>query len=464
MKSSRTFLPTLLFLLCAGTVGAEEPTLESLRKDLALRYFEADSHLALVKYQHDHGHRLLAFTISEHVRRRLFEREVFDSAFRQVFLGRARVEHGPGAEARLKAELKKDPESFETVNALANIYLVRSDWAAAEAMIRTECALKPAEYELVATLADVLESQDRRAEAEQVRDAFLERFPESEDTYLHRISQVWGQPLQAEALLKQALKKLPQSGLLFFQQAVLLQKRDELERAAATFARAAELAPDSSHVQGWTGRFFLKVREDEEKALHYYLNAYFLDPHFYDTEHAEWRVRKLNGAAGRRAFQGLSKTAAGIRAALAHENNVTVLFALEHLSENWAPKLQDALLPLLGHDVVRIRWRSMILLAQHGDNSFDRHLKQLLEHRDLRVRGLAAYATVQRWGERSFVHIRSMLRHEAQLIRYDAISALALYGGDAGKEILREHLTREAHSNLKEVIEASLSPETKPTP
>lgn len=106
----------------------------------------------------------------------------------------------------------------------------------------------------------------------------------------------------------------------------------------------------------------------------------------------------------------------------------------------------------------------MMLLAEHGDNSFDRRLKQLLEHRDLRVRGLAVYAAVQRWGDRSFAPIRSMLNHEAQLVRFDAISALAMHGGDAGKELLREHFKRESHSHLKEVIEAALSRETQPKP
>ena len=76
--------------------------------------------------------------------------------------------------------------------------------------------------------------------------------------------------------------------------AVVLQDDKKIQEAEEHFVRAAALAKDSPHIQGWTGRFFLKVKLDGPKALEYYLNAYFLDPHFYDSEHAEDRIWKIS--------------------------------------------------------------------------------------------------------------------------------------------------------------------------
>jgi hypothetical protein len=86
------------------------------------------------------------------------------------------------------------------------------------------------------------------------------------------------------------------------------------------------------------------------------------------------------------------------------------------------------------------------------DSSFDPTLKELLVDKDIRKRGLAAYIAVHLWKEKSFDAMRAMLKEEAQLLRFDAVSALAMEGGSEGLKIIKEHAARESNHALKQMI------------
>src|SRR5205085_6523709 len=94
----------------------------------------------------------------------------------------------------------------------------------------------------------------------------------------------------AKKLLEVAIKKHPKEGEFLFNMGTILQDENKLKEAEEHLVKAAGLAKDSAHIQGWTARFFLKVKEDGASSLHYYLNAYFIDPHFRDSEYAEERI------------------------------------------------------------------------------------------------------------------------------------------------------------------------------
>ena len=100
-----------------------------------------------------------------------------------------------------------------------------------------------------------------------------------------------------------------------------------------------------------------------------------------------------------------------------------------------------------------------MIIKDKVDSSFDGTLKALLEDKDLRKRGLAAYIAVGRWKQASFGIIRTMLREESQLLRFDAVSALLIEGGPEGREILSEHLSVETHPQLKTMIERAITRE-----
>ena len=94
-------------------------------------------------------------------------------------------------------------------------------------------------------------------------------------------------------------------------------------------------------------------------------------------------------------------------------------------------------------------------IKTHIDRAFDEQLKALLQEKDLRKRGLAAYIAVHLWKQESFTLMRNMLREEAQLLRFDALSALMLEGGSEGRRIILEHRKSELNPTLQRLIDAS---------
>jgi hypothetical protein len=82
-------------------------------------------------------------------------------------------------------------------------------------------------------------------------------------------------------------------------------------------------------------------------------------------------------------------------------------------------------------------------------------LRALLTDGDLRKRGLAAYLAVHLWKNESFPVVKGMLVDEAQLVRFDALSALILEGGADGRRIAYEHAANETNPTLKKMIESS---------
>jgi hypothetical protein len=135
------------------------------------------------------------------------------------------------------------------------------------------------------------------------------------------------------------------------------------------------------------------------------------------------------------------------------------------MEKAWKPMYLKTVVGLLGHADVFVRWNATQVLKEKADASFDPTLRALLQDKDLIVRGLAAYVAVSRWKGASFDLMRQMLREEAQILRFDAVSALLLEGGAAGRQIAFEHLAREPHPRLREVIEAAKKagqPQRKP--
>ena len=116
----------------------------------------------------------------------------------------------------------------------------------------------------------------------------------------------------------------------------------------------------------------------------------------------------------------------------------------------------------MAHDDGGVRWRATELLKDKVDRSFDETLRALLRDDDLRRRGLAAYVAVHLWKQASFDLMRQMLQEEAQLLRFDAASALILEGGPEGRQIAFEHRLREPHTRLKKLLEAAMQEGNKP--
>jgi len=249
-----------------------------------------------------------------------------------------------------------------------------------------------------------------------------------------------------------------------FNKAFELQRAGETKQAEELYLKAAELAPRSVKIQSWVGRYFFKERRDDLRALPFYLSAYFLDPHAYETEYVESRIRTINYDEATLRYRLLGHNDASLEEILKHPNPTVIVLALGNLSDRWQPAYVKLLLSAMAHDDEEVRWLATEAIRQHVDRSFDETLKTLLRDDDLRIRGLAAYIAVHLWKQQSFEILRAMLRDEAQLLRFDAVSALAREGGSEGWRILIARRRFETHPKLRQMIDDALRPRAEAAP
>ena len=242
-----------------------------------------------------------------------------------------------------------------------------------------------------------------------------------------------------------------------FEKAIAMQKSGKLEPAEDLFVKAAELAPESIEIQSWTGKFFYKVKADNPRALEYYLNAYFLSPHAYETEFVESRIRKINWEAAEIKFTQLIKSGVSLTQMTDDTNPTVVLMALERMSVQWKPEYLNAVVEQMKHDDETLRWQATEAVMKNVTRSFDKTLESLLQDEDLRRRGLAAYVAAHLWKQESFPILRNMLNEKAQLLRFDALSALIVEASPQAFKIVNERRQIETDTNLKAMIDKSLA-------
>ena len=362
---------------------------------------------------------------------------------------------------KLLAERFQNPHSADVQFKLADIYISRSDWLKANNILTAAIKEHPEDFRFTNGLAEILNIQGKSQEASRMIEDYAKRYPESLDGYALRADALHKSGSgDVKRLIEEGIARYPDDGELQFRLAAVLQEKGELDKAEAAFVKAASLGLKSVDIQSWVGRFFFKVRNDGDRALPYYLNAYFLSPHAYETEFVESRIRNIYFPQAELNFQNQVKAKKPLIEMLNDPNPNIVVMTLEQMNEKWKPANVDLLTTLMGHEDGEVRWEATQLLKKNVDSSFDPKLRALLKDSDLRKRGLAAYIAVHRWKDASFQFIDELLADQAELLRFDAISALVLEGGESGKRHALERAARETHPTLKKLLESAR--QTKP--
>lgn len=253
-KISRFCFSVFMMLTLSAKDEAQtlSPSLVELQRAYAMRFLEPEPHMALAKYYFDHGNRIEAFYTLEAARRTRFEEKIFNVAFYRAFDG---FGNSKAAEARLLAEYGRNPNSIETIDGLADIYISREDWPSAKRYLLTAIQKKPEDFRFTSGLAMVSGSEGKQQEADKLEKDYVKKFPESAIGYAMRAEEITEtKPLEARLLLAEAIKRFPEDGRLLFDLAVIYQGEDS-QKAEAAFVKAAELAPKSVLIQLWVDAY-----------------------------------------------------------------------------------------------------------------------------------------------------------------------------------------------------------------
>jgi tetratricopeptide (TPR) repeat protein len=454
-----TFCLTVIALgFAAASVAAQDAELSRLQRDWALRFFEPDAHMELAKYYRAKGDLINAFYVLENARRNRFEAEVFDAAFLKHFGGFAPLDNSPAEEQKYRALRSNSPDDIKVIIHLADIYVSRNDFAKAEPLFKEVLVKDPRNATAVGALAEIYSRQNKTDDAMKVRDDFAAKFPTEAYSYWLRIARLAEKDnAAARKLLDEGLKAYPANPELINLVAFFAESDGMLDEAEKIHVKAAELGKSNTHIQARAAIFFRTKRNDKKTALKYYLNTYFLDPHAHFDGHAEAKVAGINGELAKERVEREFDPAGKNSALLADPNPIVVIFTLAKLQEKWDRSDRDIFVQMLRHEDVLVRWSSMLILREKEDFTFLPVLAKLLVDDDLRVRGLAIYLAVSMLKEKSFPDVRRLLSADAQLLRFDAVSALLMYGGEEGEKIVKEHAVKERSAYLLKMIEAAMN-------
>ena len=450
MKIDRVF-KICFFAIVSFSVGfAGPPSLKVLRKNLARKFMDPRAHMRFAKALVAHGREASAFSVMEYARRVVFsrKRKAFRWAHREVFFEEEPFDNSPEAERRLFAKLKKKPRDPKLLFKIADIYISRKEWEEAEAWLKKLIEIDPKEsLGSVRALREVLSRQGRKEEGDAVLERWMAAHKDSADAMIYRAKKLpRDSPLRVK-LLEEALAKHPGNGWVHFYLAMAVQGKDP-DRAEKLYTKAAELEPKEPAIQGWSGRFLLRARKKPDKALKYYYKAYFLDPDFYDTEYAEYRVRKLARAQAARWVRKKKADGWSLERMVEEGNAFQVLVAVtdawkRKVPEDPKPGEVDLMARLLGHDAPMVQVMAVQAFLRWDGDLARKKVKELLKDKDPFRKSLALLPAIKHLGEEGLTAAGKRLRSKWDLFWYDALTGLAQLGGTEGRKILEEHMKEE---------------------
>ena len=435
IRVPRTLLSLTVIALLAPSLWADDTALEAAKREYALHFFSVDAHVDLAKQQYEHGNRLQAFYTLETARRYHFPQEEFIKSFRRIFLGDT-FDNSPKSEAALRAKVKASPNDFEALTRLADIYISREEWDKAIPLLESARKLRPDDFSPAGAMAEVYQRMGKQQESKELISSWTKDHPDSIDTYHARIDEMFKNNTDARSLVDEALKKYPDDAALHFDLGIVLERAGNFIEEQKEFEKAVQLGPKNEHIQGWVARFYLKREIDKRRALDLYLNVYFLDPDFYDSEYAESRIQKL---APQVAEELLMKVSGKDMRELAPLLPAAESVILRSAEEKWTATSAATVIKIMGSEDEANRGMAMTLLAEHRDANVEKEVAQMLDDPDLRKRGMAGYLAVKWQKEKALPVMKKWLEDPAELARFDAISALIESGGPAGRKIVEEY-------------------------
>lgn len=197
--------------------------------------------------------------------------------------------------------------------------------------------------------------------------------------------------------------------------------------------------PNQYELKAMAAKYYLKGKKDYETALYLYIDLYFNNPHFYDWEYAEFRIKEITSSKKKEWFENRIKSGISIDQMAAKEKNPRVLDVLiDQAKENWDASMVQIMFTLMGNDDPYIQTSALHRLLEHSADVSDKErIRSMLKGDDLVKRAMAAFLVVKCLGEKEYPLLKDNLDSGIELIQIDTIQALSKMGGEAGIKYLR---------------------------
>ena len=207
-------------------------------------------------------------------------------------------------------------------------------------------------------------------------------------------------------------------------------------------------------------RYYLKAQKDEEKALPLYVDLYFNDPHFYDGEFAEGRVKQISSARKGLWWSERVKSGEPFAQLCKAEDNPRVFdVATDHARKQWDSSMVQGMLTLLDNDDPSVQASALHTLLAHPDDIADEVVRKMLTEKDYIKRAMASFLVMKCLGDAEYALLKDNLDCGIDLVQLDTIQALGQMGGPKGIAFLKSHPPAKASDRMKDMWQAAIAQE-----
>lgn len=248
------------------------------------------------------------------------------------------------------------------------------------------------------------------------------------------------------------------------QQKLAKDKKIDAKEAEELMKEALSKFPNQYELKAMAAKYYLKGKKDYETAMNLYIDLYFHNPHFYDWEYAEFRIKDISFSRKKDWFGERIKSGMTPEMMAAEETNPRVLdVLLDKAKESWTPAMVPVMLVLMDNDDSFIQTGALHLLLNHASDFSDKpEIVRMLKGDDLVKRAMASFLVVKCLGSKEFPLLKDNLESGIELIQLDTIRALSGMGGEAGKKYLKANPPINATGKMKDLWTQEISmPEGK---
>lgn len=204
--------------------------------------------------------------------------------------------------------------------------------------------------------------------------------------------------------------------------------------------------PGCMDSKAMAAKYYLKGKKDKEKALDLYIDLYFYNPHFYDWEYAEYRVKDITSSEKEKWWKQRQESRQPFIELVRNEKNPRILDkAVEDARAKWNPELIPAMMVLMENDDAYVQTEALHTLLKHSEDLKDKdEIRSMVHSKDYIIRAMSAFLIIKCLGDSEFGLLQENLDSGIELVQLDTIQALAFYGSRQGIEYLKSHRPENA--------------------